>query len=82
MNFDGGFLATCLTVIGSIASGLVGGSLDVIRELLSGMTQAQATLVVGLTVGLVSQAGVWGRWYIERRKKGKATHDDNSPEHG
>lgn len=75
MNLGGGFLATCVTVLVSVASGWAAGSLEVVRALLADMTQAQATFAVGLFIGLLSQVGVWLRWYLDRRRKGKANED-------
>lgn len=69
MNIGGGSLATFLTVLVSAGGGLYAGSLEWVRALLAGLTQGQATLVVGLFIGLLSQAGVWLRWYLERRRK-------------
>lgn len=69
MNLGGGFLATFYAVLVSTGVGLVGGSLEWVRALLAGLTQGQATLAVGIFVGLLSQGGVWVRWYLERRRK-------------
>lgn len=68
MNVGGGILATFYCALFSAAAGWFAGSLELVRELLAGLTQAQATLVVGLFVGALSQGGVWLRWYIERRR--------------
>ena len=68
MNSGGGYLATAFTVILSATSGLLAGSLEAVRAFLAGMTEAEATLVVGIIVGVLSQGSVWARWYLERRK--------------
>jgi hypothetical protein len=69
MNSTGGVLATAFAVFFSAATGWMAGSVDVVRAFLAGVTQGEATLLVGIIVGLLSQAGVWARWYLDRRRK-------------
>ncbi len=72
LHVGGGIIPTTITVLVSAASGWLGGSLEFVREFLSGMTQPQATLFVGVFAAALTQGGIWARWYFDRRRKGKS----------
>lgn len=69
----GGFAGTVLVTAVSTIAALLGGSLEAVREFVGHLTQAQATLAVGLFAAVFSagvrELGVYLRWRAEQRRR-------------